>query len=73
MGMGITVVVRDAGSREQAVVHHASRWCACVLSYNYCGVSVHASDVACARTALQCDAAVFCNGLSNITLKRDAI
>jgi hypothetical protein len=29
MGMGIKVVVRDAGSREKAVVHHVAHWCAC--------------------------------------------
>jgi hypothetical protein len=45
--------------------------CVCVLSY--CSVSVCASDIACVRNELQCDVTVFCNGLSNIALTRDAL
>jgi hypothetical protein len=29
--MSIMVVVREAGSWEQAVVHQAAGWCACAL------------------------------------------
>jgi hypothetical protein len=39
----------------------------------WCGVSVCAYDVVRVRTAIQYDITVFCNGLSNIALTRDAL
>jgi hypothetical protein len=50
MGLGITVVVRDAGSREQAVVHQAAHWCVCVrvLSHSVVLVCVRLMSHVCA-------------------------